>query len=72
MIQIGLKSPETAITSGSWNKTLGVKYFSRGEFQTTLTKKQALEKISESKKNGFKVITGILINGKNYLIVDTK
>ena len=61
------------IVSGSWNKTQSVKYFSRGKFQLTITKKQALEKISNSTKNGFKIITGVLVDGKNYLlVVDSK
>lgn len=69
MIQIETELPDQKIAAGSWNKTIGVKYFTRGKFQSTLTKKQALEKFSDSTKSGFKVITGVLINGKNYLLV---
>lgn len=67
VIQVELEKKE--IASGDWNKTQNVKYFFRGKLHSTLTKKQALEKISDSTKNGYKVITGVLVNGKNYLLV---
>ena len=57
------------IPKGDWNEKQEVQYYFKNKYKTTITKNQALEKITQSLKDGFRVVTGINPYGINYLLV---
>jgi hypothetical protein len=46
------------IPKSEWSRSHSVKYYFMGNFQGTQTKNQALQKITESLRDGFHVHTG--------------
>jgi len=57
------------IPKGNWNSKIKVQYYFKNKYKRTITKNEALEKINQALKNGFRVVTGINPFGINYLLV---